>query len=114
MLFDIIEDEFIKDLLDFVVVTTINGKNASEDITSMVDSFVNRLLALDFLLVLVPPLCIGVKEVDIVVSTAGLNMGDVRSRSSEKDQLVSPPAEHSSSPWPWSISNLSSFLFLWG
>jgi hypothetical protein len=79
ILFDIIEDEFIEDLLNFVVITSIDGENTSKDISCVIYSLINGLGALDLRFVLVPSLGLGVKQVNVVVGSPGFDVGNVRS-----------------------------------
>jgi len=61
VLFNIIEDKFIENLLDFIVISTIDSKNAAQDIAGVIYALVNRLLSFYFLLVLVPLFSVGVE-----------------------------------------------------
>ena len=77
MLLDIIEDKVVKDFLGLAVVATVDGEDTSEDISGMVDALVERLLALDLCLILIPSLRLGVEQVDVVVGTARLDVRNV-------------------------------------
>ena len=70
MFFNIVKDKVVKDLLHFVIVSTVDCQDVSKDISCMVDSFVDSLLALDLPLIFKPGFGHCVVHEDIVVGSS--------------------------------------------
>ena len=70
MFFNIVKDKVVKDLLHFVIVSTVDCQDVSKHIPRMVDSFVDSLLALDFPLIFKPGFSHCVVHEDIVVGSS--------------------------------------------